>query len=97
MLRASLKAADKLKDALVARCKESGLGFRLQSLPPDIAPDNVIIKLDKIRPGDEVIIDNGIAIFTAENNIVKFTGCELDYCDDSSEPGFCLKITDETL
>lgn len=97
MLRASVKAAEKLKDALVERCKENGIGFRLQSLPLDIAPDKVIIKLDKIRSGDEVILDNGIAIFTTENNIAKFADCELDYCDDPAEPGFCLKITDENL
>jgi len=95
MLKTSLKAADKLKEALLERCKENGVGFRFQSLSPDDKINSIVIKLDKIKPDDEVMVENGVSIFTANINLSQFAGWELDYSDDPPDPGFCLKKTSE--
>jgi len=96
MLNVSFKAVEKLKDTLLERCVNNGLGFRLQSLSPDAEISDFVIRLDRMGLGDEVVINQGVIVFVANNGLGSLAGWELDY---SEEPGlgFCFRKTDESL
>ncbi len=96
MLNVSLKAVEKLKDILLERCVNNGLGFRLQSLSPDAETNGFVIRLDRMGPGDEVVVNQGIIIFVANNGLRSLEGGELDYCEEPGL-GFWVRKTDESL
>ncbi len=84
------KAAEKLKDELVQRFLNTGLGYRV--VCDTSAPNHTTfsIKLDKEHPGDEVLVSHGIKIFLDQVSADLLRGYELDY-QDGSTGGFCLK------
>ncbi len=80
---------DRVTDALVERCSEYGLGFRLMGGTDDDGRASFNIKLDNKDIGDEVINASGLKIFLDPVSAVHLKDYELDFIEDY--PGFFLK------
>ncbi len=89
-MTASDRAAEKLKDELLRRFLNTGLGYRV--VVDTSAPEQTTIgvKLDNERPGDEVLASHGIRVFLDQLSADLLRDCELDY-QDGPAGGFCLK------
>lgn len=86
----SEKAAEKLKNRLVQRCIDAGLGYRITGHPAESGSAILNMQLDKKRPGDEVLVSNGISFLLDPADASLFKDCELDYID-GPDGGFYLK------
>lgn len=89
-LTASDKAAEKLKEHLIQRCLNVGLGYRVINNMAESGKDTFSMELDKEHPGDEVVVLNGIRIFLDPANAALLRDYELDYLDEPSG-GFRLE------
>lgn len=89
-LIASDKAAEKLKEDLVKRCLNIGLGYRVINNTAESGNATFSMELDKEHPGDEVVVLNGIRIFLDPANAALLKDYELDYLDEPSG-GFRLE------
>ena len=88
-MTASDKAIKKLKDELVQRFFNTGLGYRVVA---DACAQNQAtfgVKLDREHPGDEVLVSHDIRIFLDRVSADLLRDCELDY-QDGDGGGFCL-------
>jgi Fe-S cluster assembly iron-binding protein IscA len=90
MMTATEKATEKLKENLLQRCIDIGLGFRLISDAQDPSKGEFSIKVDHKRPGDRVIESHGIRIYLNSTNAIALENYELDYVDEPGG-GFCLR------
>lgn len=84
------KATEKLKENLVKRCFDVGLGFRLISNGHGSSPQACSMKMDQKCPGDEVVEMGGIRIYLDPVSASEVKNYELDYIDEPGG-GFCLK------
>jgi len=89
-LTVSDKAAEKLKEDLIQRCLNVGLGYRLINNTAEPGKDTFSMELDKEHPGDEVVVLNGIRVFLDPANAARLKDYELDYLDEPSG-GFLLE------
>ena len=90
MISASEKAVQKLRDNLIGRCIDAGLGFRVANDAREPGQMAFSIKVDHEKPGDTVVEAQGIKIFIAAAAAASLGDCELDYLGESAG-GFCLK------
>lgn len=90
MIRTSETAIKKLREQLVDKCLEAGIGFRIY-LDSNKAHETIFsIRIDEQRQGDQVIKSNGIKIFLAPDVASQINNFELDY-SDKDEDIFLLK------
>ena len=82
----SEKAAQKLKDDLIRRFLNTGLGFRLAS----DGNQHISIGLDRQGADDKVMEAGGIRILVDSSVAALLARCDLDYVDGPGG-GFCLK------
>lgn len=94
MVTFSNKAAVELKEQLINKCFETGIGFRMLVKPAELGEGKFIIKLDKQRKGDEVIDLDGVRVFVDPMSITRISDYQLDY-EDEPGGGFYLKTTQE--
>lgn len=90
MITASDNAIKKLKEGLIQRCSDVGLGYRVVKNSDESGHAVFSMKLDKERPGDEVVASQGISIFLDPASAALVKDCELDYLDEPTD-GFYLK------
>ncbi len=90
MITASKKAAQKLKDELIQKCLNVGLGYRIIGNIPESGRASLYMELDKEHSGDEVIITHGIRFFLDPANATLLKDCKLDYIDGPTG-GFWLR------
>jgi Fe-S cluster assembly iron-binding protein IscA len=86
----SEKAGEKLKEELVTRISNIGLGFRIYQDKDNGNSFNLALKLDKKNPDDEIIEFHGIHLFLDRNYSAQLKDLELDYMDRPIG-GFVLK------
>jgi Fe-S cluster assembly iron-binding protein IscA len=89
-MTATQKATEKLRDNLVQRCLDAGLGFRLIANGNSPVKGSLSIKVDHECPGDKVVQSRGIKIYLDPVSAIALEDYELD-CLDEPNSGFCLK------
>lgn len=94
MITASDKAADKLREQLLDKCFEMGVGFRFQVTTDESGKSAFSIKLDKQHQEDESAQLNGVKVFMDPASASQIKDCQLDYLDEP-DGGFILKIKRE--
>jgi Fe-S cluster assembly iron-binding protein IscA len=90
MITTSKRAAKKLKDEMVQKCLNVGLGYRIIGKIPESGRVMLYMELDKEHSGDEVIVSHGIRIFLDPTNAELLKDCELDFIDGPTG-GFWLR------
>jgi len=94
MVSTSNKAAKQLREQLINKCFEAGIGFRMLINAGEPGKATFSIKLDRQHRGDEVIESNGIRVFLDPASAARISGYQLDY-QDEPDGGFFLKTTQE--
>ena len=93
MLTASERVAQELKETLLRKWFDMGLGFRLIKDTNEPGATTCSIKLDNKRADDEVIESHGIKVFLDPISAAQLKDYELDYLDEPAQ-GFFLKHPD---
>jgi len=94
MVTASNKAAKRLREQLINKCFEAGIGFRMFVNTAESGKATFSIKLDRQHRGDEVIESNGVKIFLDPASASRISGYQLDY-QGETDGGFYLKAVQE--
>ena len=94
MISTSRKAAEKLREQLINKCFEIGIGFRILVSPDKFGKASFSIKLDRQHEGDEVIDSGGVKIFLDSGGTAQIRDNQLDYRDGPGG-GFFLNIMQE--
>lgn len=74
----SEKAAQKLKDNLLHRFSNFGVGFRIAKVDSKNVQPTLDIKVDRKQPGDKIIDSYGIRIFIDPSTATTLENSELD-------------------
>ena len=90
MVSTSNKAAKQLREQLTNKCFEAGIGFRMLVNTDESGKAVFGIKLDRERPGDEVIESSGVKVFLDPASAARIGDYQLDY-QDEPDGGFFLK------
>ena len=93
MVNTTNKAAKRLREHLIDKCFEAGIGFRLVNTA-EFGEATFSIKLDRQRRGDEVIESNGVKVFLDPVSAARISDYQLDY-EDEPDGGFYLKTMQE--
>lgn len=91
-MTASERAAQELKETLMRKWFDMGLGFRLIKDTNDTGAGICSIKLDNKQADDEVIESHGIKVFLDPISAAQLNDYELDYLDGPGQ-GFILHKT----
>jgi len=94
MISVSRKATAGLREQLVQKFFEVGLGFRVLVSTDEFGQANFSIKLDRKHQEDEVIESNGVKVFLDPASAARISDYQLDY-QDEPDGGFFLKIAQE--
>ena len=94
MVNTTNKAAKRLREHLIDKCFEVGIGFRVFVNSSESGISNFIIKLDRERPQDQIIESNGVKLFLNPASAARISDYQLDYLDEPDD-GFFLKATQE--
>ena len=94
MITINTKAAERLKEQLVHRCFETGIGFRMLVNAGESGEATFSIKLDRQHDGDKVIESGGVKLFLDAPSAARVGKCQLDYSDEP-EGGFALSRVQE--
>jgi Fe-S cluster assembly iron-binding protein IscA len=94
MVSTSNRAAEQLREQLIDKCSEIGIGFRMLVSTDEFGQTNFSIKLDRRHQEDEVIETNGVKIFLDSASAARISDYQLDY-QDELDGGFFLKKAQE--
>jgi iron-sulfur cluster assembly protein len=94
MITTSNRAVEKLREQLVNKCLETGIGFRMLVSTDESGQAKFSIKLDRKHQGDEVIESNGVRVFLDPASAARISDYQLDY-QDEPDGGFFLKTIQE--
>lgn len=89
MVSTSHKAVQRLREQLIRKCFEAGIGFRILVTAGKSGEATFGIKLDKQHQGDEVIELDGVKIFLDPASAAQIRDYQLDYHDEPNG-GFYL-------
>jgi len=90
MVSTSSKAAKRLREQLIHKCFEAGIGFRVLVNTAESGKATFSIKLDRQHRGDEVVESNGVKVFSDPASAAEISDYQLD-CRDEPDGGFFLK------
>jgi Fe-S cluster assembly iron-binding protein IscA len=88
-MKTTEKAVEKLKEELVTRISNVGLGFRIYQGTDGVNGSKLALKLDKKNPNDETIESHGVHLFLDPRYSAQLRDLELDYVDGPTG-GFIL-------
>jgi len=94
MVSTSNEAAKWLREQLVSKCFEAGIGFRMLVSTGESGKATFSIKIDRQHRGDEVIESNGIKVFLDPASAARISDYQLDY-QDEPDGGFFLRAMQE--
>lgn len=94
MVTTSNRATRQLREQLIHKCFEAGIGFRMLVEASKSGQANFSIKVDRQHQEDEVIESNGIRVFLDPVSAAKISDFQLDY-QDGPDGGFYLKTMQE--
>lgn len=79
------RAAQKLKEDLIRRFLDGGIGFRVISSGQDASHSDLSLKVDKESPDDMVVESHGIRLLLDPESAAALDQYELDYKDDTGD------------
>jgi len=94
MVNTTNKAAKRLREHLIDKCFEVGIGFRVFVNSSESGKSTFSIKLDRECPQDQIIESNGVKLFLDPASAARISDYQLDYLDEPDD-GFFLKATQE--
>ena len=94
MVTTSSKAAKRLREQLVNKCFEAGIGFRMLVNAAEFGEATFSIKLDRQHREDEVIESNGVKVFLDPASAARISDYQLDY-QNGPDGGFFLNTLQE--
>jgi len=94
MVTISNKAAQRLREQLLHRCLETGIGFRMLINAGEPGKATFSIKLDRQDQRDKVIDLGGVKVFFDPSITGQISEYQLDY-QDEPDSGFFLKTIQE--
>ena len=94
MVTTSNEAAKRLRQQLINKCFEAGIGFRMLVSTGESGKATFSIKLDRQQRGDKVIESNGVKVLLDPDSAARISDYQLDY-QDEPDGGFFLKTAQE--
>lgn len=94
MVSTSTKAVAKLREQLINKFFEAGIGFRILVNTDESGKATFSIKLDRQQQGDEVTESDGVRVFSDPASAARINNYQLDY-QDEPDGGFFLMTTQE--
>jgi iron-sulfur cluster assembly protein len=91
MVTASPRAIEELREQLLHKLIEGGIGLRILVNIEESGSATFSIKVDKHQRGDEVIDSGNMLLFVDPLSAARIQGCQLDYQDGTNE-GFLLRV-----
>ena len=89
MIQVSTRAVDKLREELVQKCLDAGIGFRILVNTDDAGKISSTMKFDRQRQDDMVIDLGGVKLFSDPTSVAHVRDYHLDYLENP-EGGFFL-------
>jgi Fe-S cluster assembly iron-binding protein IscA len=96
MITTSERAVEKLREQLINKCLEAGIGFRMDVNTDESGETTFSIRIDRQHQGDEVIEVDGIKIILDPASACQISDYQLDYQDDP-DSGFFLNTKQEVI
>ena len=90
----SRKAAAGLREQLVHKCFEAGIGFRILVGTDKSGREIFSVKIDRQNQGDNVIDSGDVKVFLDPASAARISDYQLDY-QDEADGGFFLKTMQE--
>lgn len=94
MVTASNRAVAKLREQLLNKLLEVGIGFRILVTADKSGAATFSIKVDRQRKGDDVIDSGDVKLFLDQSSAARLRDCQLDYQDGLSD-GFFFNTLQE--
>lgn len=94
MVTASSRAIEKLREHLLCKLIDGGIGLRILVNIDKSGNATFSIKVDKRQRGDKVIDSGNMLLFVDPVSAARIQGCQLDYQDDT-DSGFFLRSLQE--
>ena len=94
MVTTSNRAASQLREYLIHKCFEAGIGFRMLVEASKSGRVNFSIKVDRQQKEDEVLESNGVKLFLDPVSSAQISDFQLDY-QDGPGGGFYLETMQE--
>ena len=94
MVTTSNRAAKRLREQLISKCFEAGIGFRMLVESSKSGQASFSIKVDRQHQEDKVIELNGVRVFLDPDSAAQISDFQLDY-KDGADGGFYLKEMQE--
>ena len=94
MVSISNEAAAKLREQLIHKCFQAGIGFRMCVNTDKSGRATFSIKLDRQHQRDKVIDSGGLKVLLDPSSATQISDRQIDYLDEP-DGGFFLKTTQE--
>jgi len=94
MVTTSNEAAERLREQLINKCFEVGIGFRIFVEDSESGNATFSIKVDRQHQEDKVIESNGVRVFLDPASAAQISDFQLDY-QDGPGGGFYLETMQE--
>jgi Fe-S cluster assembly iron-binding protein IscA len=96
MMEVSTRAVQKLREELIQKCLDAGIGFRIKVSTDESGKITSNMKFDRQRVGDMVIDLGGVKLFTDTGSITHVRDYHLDYLDNLDGGFFLIKSSVES-
>jgi Fe-S cluster assembly iron-binding protein IscA len=91
MIHVSTRAVDKLREELVQKCLDAGIGFRIMVNTDEAGKVTSSMKFDRQRQEDMVIDLGGVKLFSDATSVAHARDYHLDYLDNPDGGFFLIK------
>jgi Fe-S cluster assembly iron-binding protein IscA len=91
MIHVSTRAVDKLREELVQKCLDAGIGFRIMVNTDEAGKITSSMKFDRQRQDDMVIDLGGVKLFSDTSSVAHVKDYHLDYLDNPDGGFFLIK------
>jgi Fe-S cluster assembly iron-binding protein IscA len=91
MIQVSSRAVEKLREELVQKCLDAGIGFRIMVNTDETGKITSTMKFDRQRQDDLVIDLGGVKLFAEPINVSNMKDYHLDYLENPDGGFFLIK------
>ncbi len=91
MINVSTRAVDKLREELIQKCLDAGIGFRIMVNINELGKISSNMKFDRQRQGDMVIDLGGVKLFSDPTSVEQVRDYHLDYLENPDGGFFLIK------
>ncbi len=91
MIHVSTRAVNKLREELVQKCLDAGIGFRISVKNDEMGNVTSNMRFDRQKQGDMVIDLGGVKLFSDPDCVAQVKDYHLDYLDNPDGGFFLIK------